>query len=74
MPNLKKTIARYNEHTVLRHDRDFAKEAKFLQAVTEPPFYAIKSVATTLGTLGGVKVNENLGRSTNRTIRFLAST
>lgn len=58
--NLKKTIARYNEHTVLRHDRDFAKEAKFLQAVTKPPFYAIKSVATTLGTLGGVKVNENL--------------
>lgn len=28
--------------------------------MTKPPFYAIKSVATTLGTLGGVKVNENL--------------
>ena len=58
--NLKKTITRYNENTVLRHDRDFAKEAKFLQAVAKPPFYAIKSVATTLGTLGGVKVNEYL--------------
>ena len=58
--NLKKTLARYNENAVLRHDRDFAKEAKFLQPVTKAPFYAVKSVATTLGTLGGVKVNENL--------------
>jgi len=58
--NLKKTIDRYNENAALRHDQDFAKEAKFLQAVSKPPFYAIKSVATTLGTLGGVKVNENL--------------
>lgn len=57
---LKKTIVRYNENVAVRHDRDFAKDAKFLQAVSKPPFYAIKSVATTLGTLGGVKVNENL--------------
>ena len=57
---LKKTIARYNDNAAIRHDRDFAKDPKFLQAVTKAPFYAIKSVATTLGTLGGVKVNENL--------------
>jgi fumarate reductase flavoprotein subunit len=57
---LKATIARYNQNAAVRHDGDFAKEAKFLQPVLKPPFYAIKSVATTLGTLGGVKVNENL--------------
>ena len=54
------TVTRYNDHATVRHDGDFAKDAKFLQPVAKAPFYAIKSVATTLGTLGGVKVNERL--------------
>lgn len=55
---LKATIERYNADCVIRHDTEFAKDSKFLQPVQKGPFYAIKSVATTLGTLGGVKVNE----------------
>lgn len=36
------------------------KDAHYLRPVTKAPFYAVKSVATSLGTLGGVKVNEIL--------------
>lgn len=60
-PNtLKATVARYNEFYTNRHDADFAKNPRYLQPVQTGPFYAVKSVATSLGTLGGVKVNEKL--------------
>lgn len=57
---LKATVERYNGHAAVRHDADFAKDAKFVRAVAKAPFYAVKAVATSLGTLGGVKVNEHL--------------
>lgn len=55
---LKAAVDKYNAHYTIRHDTEFAKDAKFIQPVKTGPFYAVKSVATSLGTLGGVKVNE----------------
>ena len=55
---LKKTVADYNGYCAVRHDAEFAKDPKYLRDVKTGPFYAIKSVASTLGTLGGIKANE----------------
>ena len=57
---LKAAVEKYNGHYAIRHDGEFAKDSKFLQPVKTAPFYAVKSVATSLGTLGGVKVSERL--------------
>ena len=51
---LKKTVADYNGYCAVRHDAEFAKDPKYLREVKTGPFYAIKSVASTLGTLGGM--------------------
>ena len=42
----------------MRHDAEFAKDPAYLREVKTGPFYAIKSVASSLGTLGGIKANE----------------
>ncbi len=55
---LKKTVEAYNGFCAVRHDAEFAKDPKYLREVKTGPFYAIKSVASTLGTLGGIKANE----------------
>ena len=55
---LKKTVVAYNGFCAVRHDAEFAKDPKYLREVKTGPFYAIKSVASTLGTLGGIKANE----------------
>ena len=39
-------------------DEDFYKDSEWLREVKTGPFYAIKSVASTLGALGGIKANE----------------
>ena len=54
----KKTVAEYNGYCDVRHDAEFAKDPKYLREVKTGPFYAIKSVASSLGTLGGIKANE----------------
>lgn len=54
----KKTVEAYNGFCAVRHDAEFAKDPKYLREVKTGPFYAIKSVASTLGTLGGIKANE----------------
>lgn len=56
--NLKKTVEAYNGFCAVRHDAEFAKDAAYLREVKTGPFYAIKSVASSLGTLGGIKANE----------------
>ncbi len=51
-------IERYNGFADKRHDDEFAKNPKYLRPVKTGPFYAIKSVASSLGTLGGIKAND----------------
>jgi fumarate reductase flavoprotein subunit len=55
---VKKTVEAYNHFCDVRHDEEFAKDPSLLREVKTGPFYAIKSVASTLGTLGGIKANE----------------
>ena len=55
---MKKTVEAYNGFCAVRHDAEFAKDPQYLREVKTGPFYAIKSVASTLGTLGGIKANE----------------
>ncbi len=52
------TVKEYNTYVDKKHDDQFAKRPEYLKAVKEGPFYAIKSVASSLGTLGGIKANE----------------
>lgn len=59
LATLERTIAQYNQYAAVRHDGDFAKSAQYLRAVQKAPYYAIASVATSLGTLGGIKSNEH---------------
>ena len=55
---LKKTVKAYNGFCAVRHDEEFAKDPAYLREVATGPFYAVKSVAASLGTLGGIKANE----------------
>ncbi len=55
---LKATVEEYNKFCDIRHDGQFAKRPEYLKEVKTGPFYAIKSVASSLGTLGGIKANE----------------
>lgn len=57
---LQETVAHYNSLVESGHDTDFYKDDKFMKfALTQGPFYAVKAISTTLGTVGGALVNEN---------------
>lgn len=51
------TMDEYNQICDSRYDYLFAKEAKYLQPVKTPKFYAIRCYPHFLGTLGGIKIN-----------------
>lgn len=55
---LKKNVEEYNGYADVRHDALFAKNAKYVRPVRKAPFYAIQLVATSLGTLGGIKIDD----------------
>ncbi|WP_289184296.1 FAD-dependent oxidoreductase [uncultured Parasutterella sp.] len=57
---LKASVGQYNQAAEQRHDALFAKDPQYIFPVKQGPFYAIKSVASSLGTLGGIKVNDRL--------------
>lgn len=58
--NLKDSLERYNKLVAKKEDTDFYKDSKFMRFPLEKaPFYAVKAVSTTLGTVGGGLVNEN---------------
>lgn len=53
----KDSVDQYNRAYNEKHDRIFAKEHRYIQPITEGPFYAIRSQSSFLGTLGGLKIN-----------------
>ncbi|MDO5293532.1 MAG: FAD-dependent oxidoreductase [bacterium] len=61
MEYLNDEVARYNEFCKTGNDVDFHKDKKFLDSIGDnEQVYAVKVVTRCLGTLGGVKINENI--------------
>ncbi|WP_298503816.1 FAD-dependent oxidoreductase [uncultured Maribacter sp.] len=57
--NLKETVASYNYMVSSKEDTEFSRT--YLEdAISEPPFYALKVHASVLVTFGGIKVNKDL--------------
>ncbi len=55
---LKSTIKQYNLFCTQNRDAFFAKKRRYLSALENPPFYAVKAGAKMLITHGGIRVNE----------------
>lgn len=56
---LKNTIDEYNAFCLKNHDDLFDKNSQYLQPVKKSKFYAMRIFPRFLGTLGGIKINEN---------------
>ncbi len=57
--SLKKTVSAYNHGCRSNRDEQYAKKPDSLQALTDPPYYAIKAGTDMLITHGGIRVNRN---------------
>ncbi|WP_125764869.1 FAD-dependent oxidoreductase [Companilactobacillus hulinensis] len=58
---VKENLDGYNKVISAEKDSEFGKPSKFLKfSVEQGPFYAIKAQSTTLGTIGGVAVDDKL--------------
>jgi fumarate reductase flavoprotein subunit len=57
---LKATVVEYNGFCDRGHDELFAKDPKYLRSLKGPKFYAIKVYTVSIGTLGGIRVNERM--------------
>lgn len=60
LENLEKTVAEYNEMCAAGKDTVYNKSSYFLTPVSEGPYYVYEYEPSAWGTLGGVKVDENL--------------
>ena len=57
---LEKTVTRYNELYDKQCDEDFGKEPYRLSELRKPPYYGVRSCAFLLGTLDGIRIDENM--------------
>lgn len=57
LTNLEKTVEAYNAACEAGVDEEFFKDAKYLNALTEPPFYVVQSQPAGWLSLGGIKSN-----------------
>jgi fumarate reductase flavoprotein subunit len=57
---LKATIKEYNSFCEKGHDDLFAKDARFLETIKTPPFYACRCYPGFLVTIGGIKINHRM--------------
>jgi fumarate reductase flavoprotein subunit len=55
---LKKTMDSYNRYCAEKNDPEFNKVPEFLVPFTKSPFYAVRVIPSTMGTMGGVKTND----------------
>jgi fumarate reductase flavoprotein subunit len=55
-----KTVATYRSMIAAGKDSQFFKDAKYLFPLEKGPYYAFKFTTRLLGTLGGVKIDENI--------------
>lgn len=59
-PYLATEVANYNEMAKNGEDTQFFKDAKYMYALENGPYYAVKVKTRCLGTLGGVAIDENI--------------
>jgi fumarate reductase flavoprotein subunit len=57
---LLRTIDGYNRDCASGYDQEFVKDRRYLCALREPPFYAVRTVCVVLDTTGGIKTSANL--------------
>lgn len=57
---LERNVAEYNEAVASKKDPLGKQASSLVYSVKEGPFYAVKMQISNLGTLGGIRVNENL--------------
>jgi fumarate reductase flavoprotein subunit len=55
---LKSTVDEYNRFCAQNHDDLFAKTPKYLRPLKGPVYYAAKTRTVSLGSMGGIKINE----------------
>jgi fumarate reductase flavoprotein subunit len=55
---LKTTVDEYNRFCTQNRDDLFAKNPKYLRPLTGPLYYAAKTRTVSLGSMGGIKINE----------------
>lgn len=56
---LLETVNRYNSYCEAGHDGEMCKEAKYLQSLSQGPFYALPGYATYDLPIGGIVINQN---------------
>ena len=57
---LQASVNQYNQAIATGYDDAYAANTNRLVEVKEGPYYAVKYVARNLGTLGGIRINENM--------------
>lgn len=57
---LRATVEEYNRYCAQGWDELFAKDRRYLHALVGPRFYAVRSRAVFLGTMGGIKINSKM--------------
>jgi fumarate reductase flavoprotein subunit len=55
---LKATVEEYNRYCAQNRDDLFAKNPKYLRPLAGPMYYAAKTRTVSLGSMGGIKINE----------------
>lgn len=58
--NFVNSVEKYNDAIDSGKDQEYFSNTSRLIKVSTPPYYAVKFVARNLGTLGGVRINENI--------------
>jgi fumarate reductase flavoprotein subunit len=57
---LEATIDEYNSFCELGYDKAFTKDRRYMVALCNPPYYAIKCCLGFLDTIGGIKINHSM--------------
>lgn len=57
---LRATVDEYNDCCAKAHDTLFVKPARLLRPLIGPRYYAVKARTVCLGTMGGIRINENM--------------
>ncbi len=57
---LRATVDEYNAYCAKGHDDLCAKDPRFLRPLNGPKYYAVKARTVFLGTMGGIRISENM--------------